>query len=107
MPELVQHQQSQHYRLEEGQEQQQQQTNDLQLHLESPPPLGHYLQVSSQLIASPFNGHRDIEIRFFSSTGQANTTTATATTEELGEVKPEQQHNNNREHSVSSPDFPR
>lgn len=26
------------------------------------------LQVSSQLIASPFNGHRDIEIRFFSST---------------------------------------
>lgn len=28
---------------------------------------GNQLQVSSQLIASPFNGHRDIEIRFFSS----------------------------------------
>lgn len=27
---------------------------------------GNQLQVSSQLIASPFNGHRDIEIRFFS-----------------------------------------
>ena len=46
--------------------------NDSQLlhHGES----GHFLQVSSQLIASPFNGHRDIEIRFFSSTAQASET---------------------------------
>lgn len=44
---------------------------DSQLHLGES---GHYLQVSSQLIASPFNGHRDIEIRFFSSTAQANET---------------------------------
>lgn len=32
---------------------------------------GPFLQVSSQLIASPFNGHRDIEIRFFSSATDA------------------------------------
>jgi hypothetical protein len=83
--------------------------NDLQLHLESPPPpFGHYLQVSSQLIASPFNGHRDIEIRFFSSTAQAtsnNNTTTTSKEEEIN-VVPEQLRNNSREHSVS-PDFPR
>lgn len=30
------------------------------------------LQVSSQLIASPFNGHRDIEIRFFSQTSPSS-----------------------------------
>ena len=83
--------------------------NDLQLHLESPPPpLGHYLQVSSQLIASPFNGHRDIEIRFFSSTAQATDNNITTTTTKEGEINvvPEQLLNNSREHSVS-PDFPR
>lgn len=42
-------------------------------------PLQHessqYLNISSQLIASPFNGHRDIEIRFFSSAAQNGDTT--------------------------------
>lgn len=62
------------------------QVNDSQLtlHHES----GHYLQVSSQLIASPFNGHRDIEIRFFSSTAQAN------------ETGPEHNNNNNSQTAV-------
>lgn len=60
------------------------QVNDSQLHHES----GHYLQVSSQLIASPFNGHRDIEIRFFSSTAQAN------------ETAPEHNNNNNSQTAV-------
>lgn len=48
------------------------QVNDSQLH-HAVQSGQHYLQVSSQLIASPFNGHRDIEIRFFSSAAQAVT----------------------------------
>lgn len=124
MPELMQQQQQQqpqHFQPEEDRRRHNLLGNDLQLHLDSPPPpLGHYLQVSSQLIASPFNGHRDIEIRFFSSTAQAtlnnNNNTVTTATEEMGDVVvvagPEQllnnSNNNSREHSVSSsPDFPR
>lgn len=39
---------------------------------------GNQLQVSSQLIASPFNGHRDIEIRFFSSSSSSSSASSEA-----------------------------